>query len=62
MEMHIINYTEGIFKDMSLKGADNAFCYATGLMTSQKKHGKDYIKARFGNLSEILLRIAKKVI
>jgi hypothetical protein len=34
--MHIINYTEGIFKDMSLKGADNAFCYATGLMTSQK--------------------------
>jgi hypothetical protein len=37
--MHIINYTEGIFKDMSSKGADNAFCYATGLMTSQKKAG-----------------------
>ena len=34
--MHIITYTEGIVKDMSLKGTENAFCYATGLMTSQK--------------------------
>lgn len=35
--MHIIRYTECIFKDLGLKGADNAFSYATGLMTSQKK-------------------------
>ena len=36
-EMGIIGYTEEIFKSCGAKGANNAFSYATGLMTSQKR-------------------------
>ena len=54
--MNIIEYTEEVFKSYDAKGASHALNYTAGLMTSQKKHGKDHRKARFGNFSEILCR------